>query len=160
MAEVRLLQSIVARLKFIEIDATEYACLKAVVLFKPGESTNPHVKINSGKTAKLLSSHPLWVHAVPHFIKARSLPLNFIYFERICHIIHDIYNKTAPNNLIIIFILTKKWITSLQNKSNLKSVFLYRNPNNRKEKAFLSLCWIKNLEWPSSISKEPKQISV
>lgn len=35
MADIRLLQNVVARFKRVEIDSTEYACLKAIVLFKP-----------------------------------------------------------------------------------------------------------------------------
>ena len=37
MADIRLLQNVVARFKRVQIDSTEYACLKAIVLFKPGE---------------------------------------------------------------------------------------------------------------------------
>ncbi|XP_022801132.1 nuclear receptor subfamily 2 group E member 1-like [Stylophora pistillata] len=35
MADIRLLQNVVARFKRLQIDSTEYACLKAIVLFKP-----------------------------------------------------------------------------------------------------------------------------
>ncbi|EDO32715.1 predicted protein, partial [Nematostella vectensis] len=35
MADIRLLQNIVTRFKRLQIDSTEYACLKAIVLFKP-----------------------------------------------------------------------------------------------------------------------------
>lgn len=38
MADIRLLQNIVTRFKRLQIDSTEYACLKAIVLFKPGKS--------------------------------------------------------------------------------------------------------------------------
>lgn len=37
MADIRLLQNIIARFRRVQIDSTEYACLKAIVLFKPGE---------------------------------------------------------------------------------------------------------------------------
>ena len=37
MGDIRLLQSTVARFKNANIDQTEYACLKAIILFKPGE---------------------------------------------------------------------------------------------------------------------------
>ena len=39
MADIRLLQNVVARFKRVQIDSTEYACLKAIVLFKPGKKT-------------------------------------------------------------------------------------------------------------------------
>lgn len=35
MADIRLLQNIIARFRRVQIDSTEYACLKAIVLFKP-----------------------------------------------------------------------------------------------------------------------------
>ncbi|XP_031548740.1 nuclear receptor subfamily 2 group E member 1-like [Actinia tenebrosa] len=35
MSDIRLLQNIVTRFKRLQIDSTEYACLKAIVLFKP-----------------------------------------------------------------------------------------------------------------------------
>ena len=54
----------------------------------------------------LINFSNLKENALPHFMKARSLPLNFIYFERMCHMMHDIYNKTAPNNLNLF--ITKK----------------------------------------------------
>lgn len=38
MADIRLLQNVVARFKRVQIDSTEYACLKAIVLFKPGKA--------------------------------------------------------------------------------------------------------------------------
>lgn len=38
MADIRLLQNIVTRFKRLQIDSTEYACLKAIVLFKPGKA--------------------------------------------------------------------------------------------------------------------------
>ena len=37
MATVRLLQETVNKFKAANVDSTEYACLKAIVLFKPGK---------------------------------------------------------------------------------------------------------------------------
>ena len=37
MADIRLLQNVIARFRRMQIDSTEYACLKEIVLFKPGE---------------------------------------------------------------------------------------------------------------------------
>lgn len=36
MTEIRALQEIIAKFKTIQVDATEYACLKGIVLFKTG----------------------------------------------------------------------------------------------------------------------------
>ena len=35
--QVRYMQDVVAHLRSLDVDFTEYACLKAVALFKPGE---------------------------------------------------------------------------------------------------------------------------
>ena len=46
-------------------------------------------------------------HAVPFFMKSRSLPLSFLYFERMCIMLHDIYHNTAPITLHSLFKLTE-----------------------------------------------------
>ena len=38
MTEIRALQEIIAKFKSLQVDATEYACLKGIVLFKTGKS--------------------------------------------------------------------------------------------------------------------------
>ena len=47
-------------------------------------------------------------HAVPFFIQARTLPLSFLYFERMCIMLHDIYNNNAPTNLNKLFKLSSE----------------------------------------------------
>ena len=39
MATVRLIQETVNKFKAANVDSTEYACLKAIVLFKPSKSS-------------------------------------------------------------------------------------------------------------------------
>ena len=39
MAEIRALQEIIAKFKAMQVDATEYACLKGIVIFKTGMAT-------------------------------------------------------------------------------------------------------------------------
>ena len=36
MSEIRALQEIIAKFKAMQVDATEYACLKGIVIFKTG----------------------------------------------------------------------------------------------------------------------------
>ena len=40
MSEVRSLQEIIAKFKAMQVDPTEYACLKGIVLFKTGKQQN------------------------------------------------------------------------------------------------------------------------
>ena len=42
-------------------------------------------------------------HAIPFFLQTRSLPLNFLYFENMCIMMHDIFNNRAPKNLNSLF---------------------------------------------------------
>ncbi len=37
LADIRVLQEIMSRFKAVQVDPAEFACLKAVVLFKPGK---------------------------------------------------------------------------------------------------------------------------
>lgn len=36
-ADLRILEEVFSRFKALAVDPTEFACLKAIVLFKPGE---------------------------------------------------------------------------------------------------------------------------
>ena len=39
-------------------------------------------------------------HAVPLFIHAEILPLNFLYFKSVCLLMHDVRNRKEPNNIL------------------------------------------------------------
>uniref|UniRef100_A0A8B9Z6P9 Nuclear receptor subfamily 2 group E member 3 n=1 Tax=Buteo japonicus TaxID=224669 RepID=A0A8B9Z6P9_9AVES len=54
--DVRALQETLSRFKALSVDPTEFACMKAVVLFKPGEGTHQPLSLCPGGI--LLSSHP------------------------------------------------------------------------------------------------------
>ena len=43
LADVRVLQEVMARFKSVQVDPAEFACLKAIVLFKPGKDAALHV---------------------------------------------------------------------------------------------------------------------
>ena len=40
LSDIRVLQEITARFRAVHVDPAEFACLKAVVLFKPGKAPN------------------------------------------------------------------------------------------------------------------------
>ena len=42
-------------------------------------------------------------HTVPFFLQIHSLPINFMFFERVCIMMHDIFNSQAPDNLNCLF---------------------------------------------------------
>lgn len=53
--DLRILQEVFSRFKTLAVDPTEFACLKAVVLFKPGE-TNTIKKVIINKSLSLVVS--------------------------------------------------------------------------------------------------------
>ena len=38
-------------------------------------------------------------HAIPLFVSANVLPLNILYFETVCSLMHDISTNSAPQNI-------------------------------------------------------------
>ena len=44
MTEIRALQDIIAKFKAMQIDPTEYACLKGIVIFKTGKNSNFNIR--------------------------------------------------------------------------------------------------------------------
>lgn len=46
--DLRLLQEVFSRFKALAVDPTEFACLKAIVLFKPGEGPGVRASVLAG----------------------------------------------------------------------------------------------------------------
>ena len=42
-------------------------------------------------------------HAIPLFVSANILPLNMLYFETVCSLMHDISTNSAPQNICDLF---------------------------------------------------------
>ena len=42
-------------------------------------------------------------HAIPLFVSANVLPLNMLYFETVCSLMHDISTNSAPQNICDLF---------------------------------------------------------
>ena len=42
-------------------------------------------------------------HAIPLFVSADVLPLNMLYFETVCSLMHDISTNSAPQNICDLF---------------------------------------------------------
>ena len=52
MEQIRIFQELLKKLKLLQMDAAEFSCLKAIVLFSSGEL--PLVKLNHLKNVKIL----------------------------------------------------------------------------------------------------------
>lgn len=44
MLQLQLMQDVISRCNELHVDATEYACLKAIILFRPGKLNTLHRK--------------------------------------------------------------------------------------------------------------------
>ena len=42
-------------------------------------------------------------HAIPSFVSANVLPLNMLYFETVCSLMHDVSTNSAPQNICDVF---------------------------------------------------------
>ena len=42
-------------------------------------------------------------HAIPLFVSANVFPLNMLYFETVCFLIHDISSNSVPQNICNLF---------------------------------------------------------
>ena len=62
---------------------------------------------------------------------------NFIYFERMCHMMHDIYNKTTPNNLNNLFKLISE-LHHYRTRSALNQCFYTETITTEKKKLHAS----------------------
>ena len=42
-------------------------------------------------------------HAIPLFVSTNVLPLNMLFFETVCSLMHDISTNSAPQNICDLF---------------------------------------------------------
>ena len=93
-------------------------------------------------------------HAVPLFIDAGILPLNFLYFKSVCCLMYDIRNQKVPSNILNLF----SDITSIHSyntrSSSANKLYIMKSRLEIQKRASFS----KNLEWDASIIKRaPKK---
>jgi hypothetical protein len=53
-AEIRFLQETIARFRALAVDPTEFACMKALILFKPGAESWPKPRAKGGNSSDFL----------------------------------------------------------------------------------------------------------
>ena len=63
-------------------------------------------------------------HAIPLFIHADILPLNFLYFKSVCCLMHDVRNRKVPNNILNLF-------------SDTASIHSYNTPSSSANKFYI-----------------------
>ena len=96
-------------------------------------------------------------HAVPLFIHADILPLNFLYFKSVCCLMHDVRNRKVPNNILNLFSDTAS-IHSYNTRSSSANKFYIKKTRLEIQKRAFSRVEAKIWnEMPASLRKLPKK---
>ena len=93
-------------------------------------------------------------HAVPLFIEADSLPVNFLRYEAVSCRMYDIQNGIAPKNILDLFTHTSSIHTYRTRPTTFDAFYIKQSPLEilKKKSFFTSGC--KSMEWDSSVGEE------
>ena len=98
-------------------------------------------------------------HAVPLFIHADILPLNFLYFESVCCLMYNVRNRKVPNNILNLFSDTAS-IHSYNTRSSSANRFYIKKSRLEIQKSAFSRVGAKIwIEVPASLRELPKNTS-
>ena len=98
-------------------------------------------------------------HAVPLFIHADILPLNFLYFKSVCCLMYDVRNRKVPNNILNLFSDTAS-IYSYNTRSSLANNFYVKKSRLEIQKRAFSRVGAKIWkELPVSLRELPQNTS-
>ena len=96
-------------------------------------------------------------HAVPLFIHADILPLNFLYFKSVCCLMHDVQNRKVPNNILNLFSDTAS-IHSYNTRSSSANKFYIKKSRLEIQRRAFSRVGAKIWnEMPASLRELPKK---
>ena len=71
----------------------------------------PRICRQKSTIAKVVPVYNVWLmffagnrsHAIPLFVSATVLPLNMLYFDTVCSLMHDISTNSAPQSICDLF---------------------------------------------------------
>ena len=111
------------------------------------------------RALRFIFSAEKFKHAVPLFIHANILPLNFLYFKSVCCLMHDVRNRKVPNNILNLFSATAS-IHSYNTRSSSANKFYIKKSRLEVHKRAFSRVGAKVWnEMPASLRKLPKNTS-
>ena len=67
-------------------------------------------------------------HAIPLFLRARTLPIDFLYYKLLAETMHDVSNGVIPSQLKDLFIPTIKFIHIIRDLQ-FPTTFILKNQN-------------------------------
>ena len=96
-------------------------------------------------------------HAIPLFIIDNILPLNFLYYESVCNLMHGVSNNVEPTNIMNLFSKTSN-IHSYRTRSSTSENFYIKRTRLEVQKDAFSRVGAKIWnEIPNSLKKLPKK---
>ena len=76
-------------------------------------------------------------HAIPLFLNAHILPINFMYYKLLAETMHDVSNDLVPSNLKDFFVSTAK-IHSYYTRASVSKNFYIQKSNTEIQRKSLS----------------------
>ena len=98
-------------------------------------------------------------YAVPLFIEADSLPVNFFHYEAVCCRMYDFQNGIAPKNILDLFTHTSSIHTYRTRSTTSNAFYIKQSRLEIQKNAFSRTCGCKSMEWNSSVGEESKKKS-
>ena len=97
-------------------------------------------------------------HAIPFFLNADILPVNFLYYENVCSLMHDVRHKTAPENIIDLFTDIKSVHSYNTRSSTSHNFYIKQSKLQIQYKSFSRLGARIWNDIPVSLREKPKRI--
>ena len=111
------------------------------------------------RALRFINSTERNAHAIPLFVNANLLPINFIYFESISSLMHDVRNKVAPSKIQNLFNDVSKIHTYTTRSATSQKFYIQPSRTNLSKKSFSHFGAKVWNEIPQSIKKLPKKFS-
>lgn len=84
------------------------------------------ILVSQKRVLRLIHFAPVREHAIPFFLKAKLLPLEFRYYEKIANLMNDINTTSAPSNISNLFLKFPAF-TLTAHIHQLLSIFILKN---------------------------------
>lgn len=146
MQDEGILSSFFHFMKHTSFSCTTLLGLWYIAFLGQAAPTNLEKILNLQKRAlRLIHFKPFRFHAVPLFKLSNVLPLNFLYFNSICLIMHDVSNNVTPPNASKLFTYSSK-VHHHNTRLSAAGNFYTKHSRNWPYEELLFKNWCKNKE--------------
>ena len=85
---------------------------------------------------RLINFAPFRSHAVPYFLHSNIMPITMLYFKLSSVLMFDVYNNTAPHNILHLFIPTQQIHSYSTRSSSSGNYYISHSRLNQKNGSF------------------------